>query len=84
MSGSGQGNDLASTAGANIRRERDRLELTQRELAGLVGGKTTGQRISDWERGVDRPSDASLLRLGEIFGRPFAWFFVDHDEQVAA
>lgn len=79
MSSTGQAKDLATIVGANIRHERDRREWTQSELARQIGGKTTNQQVSDWERGVNRPSDATLLMLCQLFNHQFAWWFVDHE-----
>lgn len=78
MSSTGQTRNLALIVGANLRAARDSLSLTQRELAQSVGGKTDAQRISDWERGVNRPSDLNLVRLARILERDLAWFYTDH------
>lgn len=83
MSSSGQANGLAGILGANIRRAREGAGLTQQELANRLGGKTNGQRISDWERGYNRPNDTNLLLLAEKLERPFAWFYTDHDAVAA-
>lgn len=51
---------------SNVRSHRDRLGLTQDELAAKVG--LTGSSVSQWEAGRARPRSAVLLRLAEIFG----------------
>ena len=64
--------------GARIRERRVKLGLKQKELAALIDpdGATgvDGQRISDWERGVNKPSDRYWPGLVEALGRPLAWF----------
>lgn len=78
--------DLATTVGINLRAARDEAGLTQHALALLLGSKTSNQTISDWERGVNRPSDENLLRLAAVLQREFTWFFSEpaDDEAVAA
>jgi transcriptional regulator with XRE-family HTH domain len=49
------------------------------DLARLVAGRTTAQGVSTWERGISRPVDATLLRIAQILGRDFAWFFTESD-----
>lgn len=83
MAGTGQGRNLAHIVGSNLRAAREALDLTQRELALRLGGKTDGQRISDWERGVNRPSDLSLVALADALQRDVAWFYTDHDRVAA-
>jgi hypothetical protein len=39
--------------------------------------------ISRWERGVNRPLDTSLLMLGEVLDHSTAWFYTDHEQEVA-
>jgi len=43
--------------------------------------KTDSQAVSDWERGVRRPSDEALIVLGELFDKDIAWFYTDHEDQ---
>lgn len=75
MNRTGQGNDLASIVGANIRLARGKR--TQRELAADLG--VSAQQVSDWERGDYRPNDGNLIRIGETLDREFAWFFTEHE-----
>jgi len=59
--------------------------MTQHELA-IALGRGDGPRISGWERGNARPSDATICKFAEILGREVAWFFTDNeaDSKVAA
>lgn len=51
---------------SNVRANRDRLGLTQDELAARVG--LTGSSVSQWEAGRARPRAGVLLQLSEVFG----------------
>lgn len=53
--------------GGYIRAERKRLELTQASLADLIG--TTGQSVSNIERGRSKPSRNTLRNLARVFGK---------------
>jgi transcriptional regulator with XRE-family HTH domain len=70
--------DLAVTIGRRIAARRRELDLTQGQLAGKVGSDAVNnQRISDWERGVNRPSDRYMQEIAQALGRPVAWFYED-------
>jgi transcriptional regulator with XRE-family HTH domain len=73
---------LAATVGARIRRARKAADLTQHQLAVLVG---TGDamKVSRWERGENLPSAAALFSLAEIFDVDVAWFY-ESEEAAAA
>lgn len=83
MSGTGQTRNLSLIVGANLRVAREALDLTQRELASRLGGKTDGQRISDWERGVNLPNPLSFVALADLLGHDVAWFYTDHEAAAA-
>lgn len=84
MTTSGASKVLAGILGANLRSARVASGLTQREVAlRLSWRKTDAQAVSDWERGVRRPSDEALLLIAEMFDRDVAWFYTSH-ERVAA
>lgn len=68
--------------GANIRLARDAAGLTQHQLA-VELGRGDAMAISRWERGVNRPADVTLLRLGEVLGQPIVWFYTEHDKAAA-
>lgn len=81
MSGTGQGNGIPLIVGANIRRARDEHGWLQRELAAKLG--IGAQQVSDWERGTYRPNDENLIRLADVLGKDFAWFYTDHERAAA-
>lgn len=51
-----------------IRKNRDRLLLTQAELAEQVGVATN--TVARWESGDRQPDRRNLRRLSEVFGLP--------------
>lgn len=51
--------------------------MTQGELARRL--EIPSRQLSDWERGVHRPSDANLRRIALALGQPFHWFFIESD-----
>ncbi len=72
--------DLAARIGRRIAARRAELSLTQGQLAAQVGtDAVNNQRISDWERGVNRPSDRYMAEIASALDRPVAWFFEDED-----
>jgi transcriptional regulator with XRE-family HTH domain len=71
------------TVGTNLRAARRSAGLTQHELAVQLG-HVDAMAISRWERGVNRPLDTSLLRLGEVLNCTTAWFYTDHASKAAA
>lgn len=83
MSSTGQTRNLSLIVGANLRAAREALDLTQRELASRLGGKTDGQRISDWERGVSLPNALNFVAVADLLGHDVAWFYTDHSEVAA-
>lgn len=79
MSSSGRGNGV-DVIGRNIRLARG--EERQRDLAARLG--VDPMRVSDWERGVHVPSTQNLVALATATGRSLAWFYTDHDAELAA
>lgn len=51
--------------------------MTQGELARRL--EIPQRQLSDWERGVHRPSDANLRRVAVILEQPFHWFFIERN-----
>jgi transcriptional regulator with XRE-family HTH domain len=51
---------LAATLGRNLRRARDAAGLTQNELAVGLGRGVTFMRISEWERGINKPETEDM------------------------
>jgi len=54
------------TIAEQIRTRRTELEMTQLELAFLVG--CSQGRLSEWERGATQPTLANLERLAAVLG----------------
>lgn len=74
---------IKTIVGLNLRAARDAKRLTQREVAEAIG--TEGFQVSRWEKGRVRPSDATLIRLAEALDvSDWTWFFVDHEQAMAA
>lgn len=74
---------LARLVGANIRTARLEKGLNGRQLAEALKDldprrAPVPQRVSDWERGVQKPDDGYLGMLSEVLGHPVAWFYTDH------
>ena len=69
--------DLSKQVGARIRAARLEMGLrTQRELAEkFESGAVNNQRISDWERGANRPSERYMNELAKITGKDVTWFY---------
>ena len=72
----GTSTPLAATLAGNIRAARDDAELTQRQLAQRID--VAQMLVSNWERGVNRPSDPNLFALAEALGVSVAWFYTEH------
>ncbi len=68
---------LKTIVGQNLAVARKAKGLKQREAAEALS--TDVMQLSKWERGIHRPADHTLLALGELYGRDYAWFFTDHD-----
>lgn len=83
MSSSRAISPIAATLGRNLRRARAAAGLTQNQLAVALGNGTTLMRISEWERGVNKPNDENLIALAEFLGRDVAWFFTEPEDLVA-
>jgi transcriptional regulator with XRE-family HTH domain len=56
-----------------IQRLRDRMRLSQTELARALG--VSAMAISRWERAVNEPPAEGYIRLGKLAGDPDCWFF---------
>lgn len=75
--------DLAPIVGANIKRQRLAMGMTQREFAAAVNGLDT-LAISRWERGVSLPRQDNLQALAQVTGREVAWFYKDREPERKA
>ena len=61
-----------------IKLYRTKAELSQRELAQLLGKSKNA--ISNWENGVSKPDADTIERLCSILGIPVANIFGEHEE----
>lgn len=75
--------DLAPIVGANIRRQRLSMGMTQREFAAAINGLDT-LAISRWERGVSLPRQENLQALAQVTGRKVSWFYRDAETEKAS
>jgi transcriptional regulator with XRE-family HTH domain len=65
--------NLSSTIGIKIRELRRGKDLSQEQLAKLMG--TTPNTICRWEKGAYKPSIDDLTKLAEYFAVPIIDFF---------
>lgn len=70
----------AATFGANLRRLRKGLGMTQREVAEQLPGKTEGKDISRYEKGQHIPGPDTRSALAKILGVSVAAFYETEDE----
>jgi len=56
------------TLGQKIKRARQNADLTQKQLAELIGAKHNS--VSNWEKGVSKPSQQLRLQIAQITGTP--------------
>lgn len=69
---------IKTTIGLNLKAARQTRGLTQREVAKALD--TDAFQVSRWERGAVRPSDATLVRLGDVLGLDYPSFFISDQE----
>lgn len=74
-------NQITEIIGANIRAGRDRLRLTQHELALRIGSQAF--EVSRWEKGRHRPQDETLAALADALEMDFADFFTEPEREAA-
>lgn len=48
-----------------------------------IGGKTSVERLIDWETGIDTPTFAQLQALAKVFQRPIMTFFLNKPPAVS-
>lgn len=71
----------AKRIGRRIRQRRIEVGLLrQRDLAEKIGGAVDNQRVSDWERGVNTPSDRYLQKLADALEVDVAYFMLPEPE----
>jgi transcriptional regulator with XRE-family HTH domain len=62
----------AEAIGARMRELREGMDLTQREFAHRLPGKTEGKDVSRWENGKHRPSPDTLGHIADALGTTVA------------
>jgi hypothetical protein len=67
--------------GARIAARRQEKGLSQIDVARALPGKVDGSQVSRWERGLHRPGDDTLERLGEILDVPVSYFMAPPGEK---
>lgn len=73
--------EMSRQVGRRIRQRRLEMNLKQRQLADLLESDAVdGQRVSDWERGVNQPSERYLKMLAAVMDRDVAWFYEKETE----
>lgn len=72
---------VTNRIGANLRAARNGAGLTQRQLAERIG--TDSFQVSRWERGANRPQDATLAALADALGVDLAAFDVEPRDVAA-
>lgn len=71
--------ETAKRVGARIRQRREQMGLNQRQFAELFDDSSavTNQHISNWERGINEPSERYMDELVRVTERDRAWFYSD-------
>ena len=69
----------SSPLARNIKLGRLLAGMTQAELAQAAGIREA-QTVSNWERGIFKPSDENLIALCQTLGRDLPWFYTDHSQ----
>lgn len=62
--------------GRNIKHARTAAGMTQGQLAAALG-LSNPMVVSNWERGVYRPSEEHFCALATALARDMAWFYED-------
>lgn len=83
MTASGASRHPREIIGENIRRARTARDLSQKELGRLVND-VDSMAVSNWERGINRPSDANLEVLASVLDVSLAWLYTEHSEEPVA
>ena len=72
---------LAQKIGLKLRRCRHEAGITQPALAKLLPleGENSHITISNWERGMRRPTLSHIESYARLFDKPMTWFFSRED-----
>lgn len=68
---------VVQAVGQRIRTRRERLRLTQRDVAN--GLQVSAQAVSKWERGENAPDVGVLVALSQLLGVSLDWLLGGHD-----
>lgn len=74
-------NPITITVGTNIAKARKAQGYSQKRLAELIEHSETAIRF--WESGRREIGHDALLQVGRVLGRPWLWFYQDHEEELA-
>jgi transcriptional regulator with XRE-family HTH domain len=69
--------DVDMTLGKNIKKARERLNMTQSQLGAHFG--ISPQAVSQWEKGEDRPDIEKLPKLAQILEVSVDWLLTGHE-----
>jgi transcriptional regulator with XRE-family HTH domain len=72
--------EIAVRIGERLRARREELGLNQRELADRMPAAVSNQHVSNWERGVYKPSERYLEKLAEALDVDVSYFYARDDE----
>jgi transcriptional regulator with XRE-family HTH domain len=74
--------EMAARIGARLKKRREELGLNQREVSDRMHNRSvTNQHVSNWERGVYRPSDENLEDLAQALEVDVSFFYMDEPEE---
>lgn len=74
--------EIAARIGRRLRQRRDELGLTQKQVAkAMPSPDVEPQRISDWERGYNKPTERYLNELVIALKVPDISWFYETEEQ---
>ena len=75
---------LTRLIGSKLRKCRHDAGITQPALAKLLqlSGENSHITISNWERGMRRPTLDHIEGYAKLFDKPLHWFFSDKDKET--
>lgn len=79
--------EMAVVVGRRLRSRREAQDMSQRAVSEAIKAPNS-QIVSDWERGVNQPSERYWPGLEATLGKPRAWYYrpveADGDESAKA
>lgn len=77
--------EVVHRVGRRIKERRLEMGLNQGQLAARIAGDAVNnQRVSDWERGVNKPSERYMELIAAALERPIAWFYAEDNTEETA